>query len=176
MLKKYTITTQGFSLIELILYVALVSGMVLGFLSLSISVISARNKTYTTQEVRANMQFALEVISDRIRSASGVNTGTSTFATDPGVLSLSMSTPALNPTIIQLNANDGKIQITEGASGTTFLTTDRVKVTNLVFTNLTGTSDHENIGIDVTIEYNGQANDAVFSATQSISTAVSVRQ
>ncbi len=176
MFKKHISTTQGFSLIELILYVALVSGMVLGFLSLSISVISARNKTYATQEVHANMQFALEVISDRIRSASGVNLGTSTFTTDPGVLSLSMSTPALDPTVIRLNTDDGKLQITEGASSTVFLTTDRVKVTNLVFTNLTGTSDHENIGIDATIEYNRSGTEVQFSALESISTAVSVRQ
>ena len=125
----------GYTIVELIIYIALIGTLVSGIVLYSLSVTSARNKNYVAQEVQANGRFVLDVIGQRIRAATGVNAGSSTFDFDPGVLSLSMSDSGKDPTIIDLTANDGQLQITEGVSSAVSLTSDEVKVTNLVFTN-----------------------------------------
>ena len=139
------------------------------------SISNSRNKNYVVQEVQANARVALDIIGQRVRAASGVNIGSSTFGSDPGVLSLVMTDGAKNPTIINLDQDDGVLQITEGLSGAVSLTSDEVKITNLVFTNLTPSGERENIKVEMTVEY-ASAEDVEFSYSQSYQTAVSLRQ
>jgi type II secretory pathway pseudopilin PulG len=171
-------TRSGFTLIETMIYIAIIGGAVSSFVLFATTVSNVRSKIYVQQEVNANARVALDVIADRIRSASGVNAGNSTFGSDPGVLELSMDAAAANPTIINLSANDGILQIKEGASSVVALTSDEVRVSNLVFTDLTPASGNqrENIRIDLTIEYNVPSGDANFGYTNSVQTSVSVRE
>ena len=166
---------KGFTLIELIIYVAIV-GLVAGaFVSFSIAVTNSNTKTYVAQEVQANSRIALDLITQKIQAATGVNLVDSTFGSDPGVLSLSFASDDLDPTIIQLSEDDGILQVVEGVSSPVNITSDEVKVTNLQFTNLTGTSDKENIKIDLTVEYDA-SEDVEFKYAQTLETSATVRQ
>lgn len=167
---------KGFSLIELIIYLAIVSGVVLSMVLFSLSVSGSRAKTYVAQEVQANARVALNIISQKIKLANGVNMGVSIFGLDPGVLSLSMADAAKNPTVIDLDQDNGVLQIKEGVSSPVAITSDEVKVTNLVFTNLTSTGARENIRIEFTVEYNNPSGDIRYDHSRSLQTAVSLRQ
>jgi prepilin-type N-terminal cleavage/methylation domain-containing protein len=167
---------KGFTLIETLIYLAIVGGAVSGFVLFSLGVGDSRSKNYVVQEVHGNTRTALGIISQRLRAAEAVNTASSTFGTDPGVLSLQMSDAAKNPTVIDLTADNGVLQVTEGASSSVAITSDEVNITNLVFTNLTASSTRENIRVEITAEYNNPSGDVEFTYTQSLQTAVSVRQ
>jgi len=166
---------RGFTLIETIIYIAIIGGVIGAFVSFALSVSNSSNKTYAVQEVQANSRVSLDIITKKIQAATGVNTTSSTFDFDPGVLSLSFASSALDPTIIQLNADDGILQIIEGLGDPISITSDEVEVTNLQFTNLTGASNKENIKIDITVEF-ANAEDVEFKYRQDLQTSVSVRQ
>jgi len=167
--------SRGFSLIETIIYVAIIGGVMLAFVNFALSISSSSNKTFVVQEVQANARLSVQTISQKIRASSGINVDSSVFGIDPGVLSLIMASNALNPTIISLNSNDGSLQIKEGNNDATTITSKNVIISNLVFSNLSASSTRENIGIDLTVGY-ASSSDINLTFSQNISTAVSVRE
>ncbi len=165
---------QGFTLIELIIYVALIGGVVVALTSIALTIMQARSKAAVNQELNASARSGLEYITNAIRESDGVTLGGSVFGSDPGTLELSMPEASLDPTIFSLTADDGQLQVSENGV-TTILMPTTVNVTNLEFTNLTGTGRTENIRIEITVEYNGAASQE-FVASQSYQTTISVRQ
>jgi type II secretory pathway pseudopilin PulG len=167
---------SGFTLVESLIYIGVLAMAITGFVYFIISITNARNKSYVAEEVQTSMRSALEVVSRRIRNASGVNDASSTYVIDPGVLSLAMVASAKNPTIINLDANDGTMFLKEGTSTAVAITSNNVKVTNLVFTDLTGGGERRNIKVEMTMEYNNPSGDVNFNFSQSLETAVSLRR
>ena len=106
-------------------------------------------------------------------SGSGYETK---FGADPGVLSLVMDDVNKNPTIINLNQDDGSLQITEGAGTAMAVTSKKVKVKNLVFTDLSLASSTKNIKINMTIDYNNVNQDVKYNYSDDLETAVSFRR
>ena len=166
---------RGFTFIETLIYIAIIGAVLTAFVNFILAVSASRNKSYTEQEVNANLRTALSVISHKIKSASGVNLGASIFGLNPGVLSLVMTSSTLNPTIISVVSSTGRLQITEGAGAAQYLTSERVRVSNLLFTNLTGDSTQSNIGVDFTIIY-ASSPDSNYSFTKSWQTTVGMRK
>lgn len=162
----------GFTLIEIIIYVAIIGGLLVALTSFILTISGSRNKSYSEQEVNANARMALSVISKKIKSASGINAGVSIFDTHPGVLSLAMASSTLNPTVFALN--NGRLTITEGVGSAQFVTDQRINITNLVFTNLTGDGSRGTIGIAINFVYASSAG-SDYSFTNSLQTAVSLR-
>lgn len=167
---------KGFTLIETLIYIAIIGVVLTGFVGYSINISNSREKAYVVEEVQSNARIALELISQKIRMADSVNTGSSTFDSDPGVLSLAMDAGSINPTIFDLNTDDGILRIKEGASSAVNITSDEVNFTNLVFTDQTGTSGRGNIKIEITVEFNTDAEGQAYSYTKSLETSVSLRQ
>lgn len=167
---------NGFTLVEVLIYLAIIGIVITSFLYFGISIFGYRNKSFAVQEVQANQRMALGVISQKIRLAKSVNVSQSTFDTDPGILSLAMDDSSKNPTIIKLDQADGVMQIAEGGTSTTTVTSQSVRVKNLIFTNLTSTSSAPNIGINLTIEFNNTNQDINFNYSDDLYTAVSLRR
>jgi len=166
---------KGFTLIELLIYVgifALVSGALVSFI---ITIINISAKNYVVQEVNSNSRLAIELISERIRSAADVNEGLSTFDADPGVLSLAMDVAGQNPTIIDLTADDGRLQIKEGVDPVVYLTTDEVKVTDLQFKNITTSGLRNSIQVQMTIEY-ADPSSRFYEYTKTLQTTITLRK
>jgi len=166
----------GFTFVELLIYIAIMGLIVFGFVGYILSISRAGNKAYVAQEVQANARTALDIVSQKIRMATGVNIDSSTFDSDPGVLSLSMADASKNPTIISLTANDGSLRIKEGTADYKNIISDKVKVTNFVFLNLTPLGERKNIGVQVTVGYNNTGGAVEYNYSQSLETAVSLRQ
>lgn len=166
---------QGFTLIETLIYITVVGLAISSFIVFSISVLNSRNKTYVVQEVHANTRFALEIINQKIRASNGVNIADSSFDTDPGFLSLGMASSTLNPTTIGLSKDDGILGIKEGAFATTSIISDEVKITRLVFTDMTGHDSTKNVRIEMTVGYNNFESDITYQYEQNIQTMVRVK-
>ena len=168
--------TDGFTLMELLLYIGLIGMLGTALLRFTVSVSNTRNKNFATQEAQAHGRTAVQLISQRIRAATGINTASSTFGVDPGILSLEMADSSKNPTIIDLTADNGRLRFTEGTSTPLVVSDDTVSISDLTFTNLTSTSVRENVRIQLTAEYNHSSGDIHFDASETFQFSTSVRQ
>lgn len=150
-IKKYYRNNQaGFTLIELILYMALVSIFISGAILFAWDVIYGQAKSQVQLTVNHNLRFSSQRILYEIRNASDIN------SVSGSTISLSMSDPARNPTIFDLSA--GQLRIGYGSGGncpTTSpcsLTNDQISVTSLNFTDLSSGVTSKNIKFDITVE------------------------
>lgn len=165
----------GFTLIETLIYIALVSIIITAFVVFAISITGNRNTAYSTQEVQSNLRAAVSIMSQKIRSATGVNVSDSNLNSDPGRLSLQVASSTLNPTIITLSEDNGAITIKEGGNATTTITTNDVSISNLIFRRYGGNSPRVNIKIEIDARFRAEVT-SDFAYNQSIETSVTLRQ
>jgi len=171
--RKYS-DQKGFTLVELVVYVAVTSLLLSGVILTAVGAVGARSKTLAQHEVNYNSRFVLEKITQEIRRSSSINTGSSTFGSHPGVLSLEMDDAAEDPTLIDVSG--GVLRITRGAGLPVNITTDKVEVTNFDLTNLSIGSKVKNVQIQLTVDHNNPGNRQEFSATSSVQTSVAIRK
>lgn len=160
---------KGFTLIEILIYTAIIGIILTSFVAFSVSIANVRNKTYVVQEVQANSRLALDIISQKIRQAVVVITP----AEGGSGASLELDMPDPNPNLI-FNLSGGVLNMTEGAGPAASLTSNEVYVYNLVFTNMAQGGKRANVKIDISIRYNS-ASDVEYTFSQDVRTAVSQR-
>lgn len=122
---------SGFSLIETIVYLAVVS-LVLGVtMNLLFTILGAREGIRPREIVEGEAAFSLEKMTFWIRRAEAIDS-----PSDQGErLVLEMKDEDINP--IEFEIRDGRLVLGEGEEQWHQLTTDRVEITNLQFNNLT---------------------------------------
>jgi len=120
----------GFTLIELILYMALVSIVLAAIIPFALNIIGGSAKSSAQQEVFSQARFVSERIKYEIRNANSINS----VNTPVGTIDLNTATNAT--TVIALTG--GKVTIKYGAGGTAIiLNSNGTIVSNLIFTNYT---------------------------------------
>jgi len=137
----------GYTLIELLLYVAMASVLLMSvtfFFGLSVD---ARVKNQSIAEVNDQGVIAMNYITQTIRNATSV---ASPAAAGSGAsLTLVVPTGSLSPTVFNLNGTT--LQVTEGVGSAVALTSDDVQVTNLTFKNLTRPGTNGNVQVSFTL-------------------------
>ncbi|MEK7166130.1 MAG: type II secretion system protein [Patescibacteria group bacterium] len=166
-------TKEGFTLIESIIYSLMISGMIIAAVLFALNVSEGQQKARSYQEVQQNARFALERIVQEIKSANDLNTTSSVFGAHPGYLSLSHEDSSKNPTIFSVASE--KLVMKQGANATSTLTSDNVRVTNLIFTNLSMANRTKNIRISMRVEHVNPDNVTVFTASTTIETSATIR-
>jgi type II secretory pathway pseudopilin PulG len=140
---------NGFSLIEVLFYVSMLSVFILVLSTFWGTLQDVQLKGRAMNTVSTEAAFMLNKITQSIRNASSIT------APLPGSsansLTLASTTPTENPTIFDLN--NGNVRISSGASPYTNLNSPWVTVTNLTFTNLTGANAKGVIRIQMTVSY-----------------------
>lgn len=164
---------RGFTLIELIIYVALISIFSLVFVNFVFDVISTAEKARVRQELQQNARFALDRMLQEIRSAQSINTGSSTFGTSPGVLSVSTATPGTNPTIFDVSG--GVLRVKLGAASAVPITDSKYVVTNLVFDDLSVSNKTVNVRVSLTLAHPNPTNTDTYAAQVTLTGAAHVR-
>lgn len=169
-IRKFKKNSAGFTLIEMLIYIAIIGIVISGFVSYSLSVSGARNKNYSTVTVQANGRTALEIFRQKIHQAEAViipnYSATSTL--------LLLDMPGVSPNIT-FSVIDGVLLMKEGSLATTTITENNVLISNLLFTNLAGNNERENIGIDFVVNYRMPVTDVRFDYSKSYHTAISTR-
>lgn len=161
---------KGFTLIEVLIYITIIGAVVSGFIIFALSINSSRSKTYVIQEVQANARTALDLISQKIRLAEDVINPTEGNSNNSLILDMPNSDPDLT-----FSVTDGILGVAEGAGDPTPITSNKVNVSNLFFTNLAVSGERDNIRIEITVEYEGDGSKE-YEHSQSLQTAVSLRQ
>ena len=127
----------GFTLIEVMLYLAIASVIVFGFVTLLFALLETRVKSETITDIDQQQMFVMQLINQEIRNASSVvspPTGMSDSA-----LILETSSTTTNPIIFQLSSQ-GFLQMSEAGAVTTTLTDSSIIITDLLFNNYSAPS------------------------------------
>ncbi len=125
---------RGFTLVELLLYMAISAVIMSGILSLLILLMASRVKNQTIGEVEGQGAFVMQEIGQSIRNASAITSPVPQVSDTALVLAESDATK--DPTTYGLAS--GVISITEGGNGAkpVALNSPAVSVSNLSFQNL----------------------------------------
>jgi len=93
-------TNNGFTLIEVILYVAIVTIVITALVQFAIVIVNNNTKSATQQEVYNNARFISEKIKYEIRNASGIN------SLSTSQIILATTDVNTNPTTVSLSGNN----------------------------------------------------------------------
>lgn len=124
----------GFTLLELILYISIVTIIMAALIPFAWNVITSGTKSTTQQHIFSQARFVSERIKWEIRNATDINFVNATS------ISLATSIPATNPTVIDLSG--GQIRITQGVGSPIPLLANNTLADSLVFTNLTSNDNN----------------------------------
>lgn len=169
-------SSQGFTLIELIIYVSLTSLFLAGGVQFMWGVILTQAKSNVQQEVSQNLRWASQRIVHEIRNATGIN------RIDSNEICLAASDSTYNPTRFYLD--DGRLRIGWGGgsldcsstANDELLTSNKVRVSALTFEDLsTVEGDTQNIRFTVTIESTSPSGRPEWEKNQTYSSSVELR-
>ncbi|MBI2604308.1 MAG: prepilin-type N-terminal cleavage/methylation domain-containing protein [Candidatus Harrisonbacteria bacterium] len=139
----------GFTLIEILLYVAITAIIFGGMIAFIDGTFKSRIQEDVTAEVEMNGNMAMSVMAQMIRNAKSIaSPAASSTATS---LTLVMPDANINPVVFELLG--GAIQMSERGAATTTLTSSRVTAPNLFFTNLSRVGTPGAVGIRFVLDY-----------------------
>lgn len=172
--KRLPFSQLGFTYIEAILYIAIVTIMLNALVPFAWNIINSSAKSSTEQEVYSAARFISEKIKYEIRNSNGINTAGSTFDTSPGTLSLSNTDSTKNPTIITIT--NGKVTLKYGASAAVDLNSADTTVTSLIFTNYTSSDNKtKNVQFSLTAIDNLNTSRQEYNETISLESDAEIR-
>jgi prepilin-type N-terminal cleavage/methylation domain-containing protein len=149
--KKTEAYSKGFSLVEMIVYIAILSLITSALTVTASSLLNTFAHLEIYEDMAHSSTVALERISYEIRTARTVNVMSSTLGISPGTLVLDTVDAVGSPTVITFSLVNGKIFIQEGASAPSPLTSNSVTVTNATFTHTVGPNT-QGVLIEITLE------------------------
>lgn len=169
---------KGFTLIEVLLYIAIVTIIMSAFILFAWNAIILGAKNNTQQELYAQGRIVSERILSEIRNANDINTGTSNFDVDlvnnsSYQLSLNADTPN-NPTIFSVSS--GILMIKLGAATAVPLHSDTIHVTSLIFSNYSsGDGKTKNIKYILTFTPSSSSASQAYKGTVTLESSAEIR-
>ncbi|KKT58198.1 MAG: hypothetical protein UX91_C0004G0065 [Candidatus Amesbacteria bacterium GW2011_GWB1_47_19] len=157
---------KGFTLVELILYVAIIGIVMSAMLPVTWEVVGGGSRSMTDQEVAATGRNILERIKYEIRNAKNI--------TNVAANSLVLTNYSGPDTTIDLNT--GRVRINQGA-GAISLNSDDTTVTDLIFTDYSsGDGKTKNVQVVLTLSANfSAAGRQEFQETMTLQTTTELR-
>jgi type II secretory pathway pseudopilin PulG len=154
----------GFSLLEMIIYVAILAMM---FLLLVRTVLSFTGSYRQLQVLRALDRSALnslERMTQNIRNASSINAGQSSFGATPGILAV-IQTKGINSTTTRFYVQNKTLQLEVNGTAVGPLTVGQTEVTSLVFRQLVSTTTAVKIDLTLTASSGPIVRSKIFHTT-----------
>lgn len=141
---KSGFSRNGFTLVELLIYTALTVILVGLFGGILITVVRIQGQQNGIRQTTQEADFIVSTIKNRIRSATGVTVSSTT-------LTLATAASSTNPTIISFASSSVYLQ--EGAGEAAALSTGRVIIDELTFSERASGSDTA-VDIFMSVSYN----------------------
>lgn len=168
-----TLSSQkGFTLVEMILYVAICSILLLTISSFLSFLLGARVRSQAITEVNQQGFQVMSLITQTIRNGRSIQVPS--IGTSSSTLAVTTGNVLLNPTVFDMSSTT--IRIKEGSKIALPLTNSRVRLSGLTFQNISsGSSTEKIIRISYTIEYINQEGRSEYSFTKSFSGSATLR-
>lgn len=168
---KYKQITKGFTLVELILYIALAAILLLSVFSLFWLVVESRIKNQTMAEVDQQGIQIIQVITQDIRNAESVNYPT--VGNSASELSLDIIDGTKDPTIFDI-LND-TLQIKEGTANEIEITSSRIRISDLEFQNSSRNGTSDTIKIKFTLSHANPENKNEYNYSKTFYGSATIR-
>ncbi|NQV88179.1 MAG: prepilin-type N-terminal cleavage/methylation domain-containing protein [Parcubacteria group bacterium] len=141
----------GFTLIEMLAYIAVLSIILVLIVTSLSSLITSENRVNIEKNIETSASTALERMTRDIRDAKSIDTAGSTFGSNSSVLSLNTTDVGGNPKTEAFYLDNNILKISENGTETGALTFSSSRVTKLVFKSL-DSGNSSAIQIKITIE------------------------
>lgn len=159
-------------MIEVLVYIALVAGVLLAATSFAWNIVNSRTIAFTTQEVEQNGRFILQKMSQIIREANQINSPAISVVDS----SLEVETDELGAEVIYLDLSGTDVTYQYNTDPAIILNSDLVQISNLQFANLsTNSGSSRNIGISFDISHINPNNRPEWTYTKHFQTAIELR-
>jgi prepilin-type N-terminal cleavage/methylation domain-containing protein len=167
---------RGFTLIEILVYIAVLSIIILSVSSFFLWAVRSNAKTKIMRETLDNARRAMEIITYEIKEAESIYGPTSVFGSHPGQLSLETVKylPARETaTYIDFYLCGDSLCLKKESQNPVALTSGRVKISNLVFSQIATTTPC--IQIDLTVDFKTSAEQPEYQGSINLSSVASLR-
>ncbi len=142
---------KGYSLVEMIVYLAIFTIMSVAVINSFIVVMSSFNSTRTNRDLLESGSTALERISREIRQANNIDIANSTIGSNPGVLQLNSTDSADTALVVRFITSNGALNLYQGGVLIDNLLGQNISVTNLIFRRIS-TTVGEAVKIEMTLQ------------------------
>lgn len=141
---------NAFSLIEIILYIGLVSVIVVSLTTFLIYYAQAKNKSSTIEEVNQQAVYISSYLEQLIRDSDGILLPAKTTSASTMTLT-SAKFSSRSPIVVSVAS--GKIYVSEAGTEGVQISSSKVSISNLSFTNLSQSGTNGNIRYQFQISY-----------------------
>lgn len=164
-------TTKGFTLIEMLLYLALMSIVITAASVILNVLIASRLKSQAISEVEQQGVQVLQMITQSIRNSDAVNSPV--MGANAASISLDVYTLGDDPTVYDLST--GELRITEGAGSPIPLNSSKTVISNLLFENVSRASTPGTIRIKFDISFDNQSGNVNYDYSKTFRGSASLR-
>lgn len=140
-------TTEGFTLVEMLIYVALMVALLFAVMQLSLGVSRSYKNIKAIKNVESSAVTAFERMTREIRGAKSIDISHSALGVNPGDLILNTTDQGGAPTTVEFYVNNGVLSLKSGGVYQGPLTTGSTTVSNLIFRRIV-TSNSEGVKIE----------------------------
>lgn len=155
---------RGFTLVEMVIYVAFFSVLSIVTVNATIMVMKSFYSLRITQSISQSATTALERMTREIRNAYAVDTANSTLTTNPGRLTLLTKDDAGALTTVEFYMNNSQLNMKVGGVDKGSLVSKTVTMTNLVFRQATSTNSQA-VKVEMTLR---DSRDVRLGATKTV--------
>ncbi|MBX4200411.1 hypothetical protein KW790_03065 [Candidatus Parcubacteria bacterium] len=131
---------RGFSLVEMVLYVAILVLMMTVIINIFLSLSRTQRSMKSARTIQNSGIFALNRMAEETRGGLFVKTASSTFNVSPGVLVLNTIDASGNPKTVEFSLSNGVLRLKDNGVDQGALTQLDSRVTNLIFSLITSSS------------------------------------
>lgn len=158
---------SGFTLIEAVVYLAIVSVVLVAVIGFSQRIISAYTKSKTIQEVQQGARFALGRIAQDIRSCQSINADSTVDYLHLDALSDSDD--------IYYQITDGQLMRSIGTASAVAVTSSNLEVQDLTVIEMANTVISPSYQIEFSLKYNNSNNLPEYDWQQDFTTTINIR-
>lgn len=163
-------TQRGYTLVELLLYTAITSVLLLSIFLFLSTFLEARAKSRTVTEVELQGTQAMQFMTAAVRNASHIISP----ATSTSAASLSVATSSSVATVFDVGT--GTLRVAEGSNTPISLTSARVTVSNFTVWNLSTTTSPGTVRLRFTLTYVDTTGRSEFTYSKTFTASASLYQ
>ena len=144
---------NGFSIVEIIAYLAIFTALSILVINSFIVILSSFNTTNMNRKLLESGTVSMERISREIRQAKNIDIANSSLGSNPGILQLNSTDSGGNALVIKFkDENNGQLNLYSDGSLKGNLLGQNVTITSLIF-NRISTTQSEVVKIEMTLRY-----------------------
>lgn len=170
-MKKRLRQQAGYTLIELLLYVAMIGILLSAVTYFFGAAAEARVKNQTVMEVDSQGTYVMDYIAETVHNATSISAPT--IGTSGSSLTLVVPVGSLSPTVF--NVASGAMQVKEGTGAAATLTSDDIQITSFTVKNLSRSGTTGIVQVSFTLSRVNASNRSEYDYSRTFTTSVGVR-